>query len=272
MRPYTPWKRSIQLAEQSTVAASAVAPAGELLAEQRDDRHGRRREDRRHEPQPDETASRVRDDPGEQEVERRAAALVEHRVEEARNRLPADEQRQRLVLVRRPGGQLHEEERADRERAGRRRRARTSAGAALRRGPAPTAPARFLGDDCRIRGHSPHDRNIIHAGLAPDPLLALPDADVRLSLPERARVRGRPSHGRSAARTLRGLRGRPARARLPPGAGLLQGLGLLLDRLRPQEAEGRVERRRRRFEERRDSSSSKPADKPAEKSTKAADT
>ena len=60
----------------------------------------------------------VGDEPGEQEVERRAAALAEHDVEQVAERLAADEQRQRLVLVRRPAGELDEQEdaRADRDR------------------------------------------------------------------------------------------------------------------------------------------------------------
>ena len=52
----------------------------------------------------------MRDRPREQEVERGAAALLEHDLEELAERVAADEERQRLVLVRRPGEQLVEEE------------------------------------------------------------------------------------------------------------------------------------------------------------------
>ena len=55
-------------------------------------------------------AAGVGDEPGEQEVERRAAALPEHDVEQVAERLAADEQRQRLVLVRRPARELDEQE------------------------------------------------------------------------------------------------------------------------------------------------------------------
>ncbi len=52
----------------------------------------------------------MRDRPGDQEVQRRAAALLEHDLEHLVERMAADEERQRLVLVRRPGEQLVEEE------------------------------------------------------------------------------------------------------------------------------------------------------------------
>ena len=61
-------------------------------------------------------------------------------------------------------------------------------------------------------------------------------ADLRVPLPERAPVRALPAHGRSASEGVRGLRRGPAGARVPPGSGLLQGIGLLLDRLRPRRA------------------------------------
>jgi hypothetical protein len=50
-------------------------------------------------------------------VERCSAALAEDDVEEAAERLPADEERQRLVLVGRPARELEEQERADRRGA-----------------------------------------------------------------------------------------------------------------------------------------------------------
>ena len=58
----------------------------------------------------------MRDRPREQEVQRRAAALLEHDLEQLVERVAADEERQRLVLVRRPGEQLVEEERGRRQR------------------------------------------------------------------------------------------------------------------------------------------------------------
>ena len=55
--------------------------------------------------------------PREQEMERRAAPLGLHRLEQAAQRLPADEERERLVLVRRPGGEPREQEDGDGRRA-----------------------------------------------------------------------------------------------------------------------------------------------------------
>ena len=61
-------------------------------------------------PQALEAEIEVGDGPGEQEVERRAAALLEHDLEDLVERMPADEERQRLVLVRGPREQLVVEE------------------------------------------------------------------------------------------------------------------------------------------------------------------
>ena len=58
----------------------------------------------------------VGDHPGEQEVERRAAAFLEHDLEELVERMAADEERERLVLVRRPRHQLVEQEAGRRSR------------------------------------------------------------------------------------------------------------------------------------------------------------
>ncbi len=92
--------------------------AGEPAAEDRDRREARRREERGEEAHRLEPTPGVGDDPGEHEVERRAAALPEHDVEQVAERVAADEQRQRLVLVRRPAGELDEQEgaRTDRDR------------------------------------------------------------------------------------------------------------------------------------------------------------
>ena len=97
--------------------------AGEPVRDRGDQRDAPDREHGGDEPQPDEAAAGVGDDPGEQEVERRAAALVQHRREEVAEVLPADEEHERLVLVRWPRGEVDEHEhrhrrgaRADAER------------------------------------------------------------------------------------------------------------------------------------------------------------
>ena len=84
--------------------------AAEPSQQQRDDRQARDGEERRHRPQSFEPEPEVRDRPREQEVQRRAAALLEHDLEHLIERMAADEERQRLVLVGRPGEQLVEEE------------------------------------------------------------------------------------------------------------------------------------------------------------------
>src|SRR5829696_5959782 len=74
-------------------------------------------------------------------------------------------------------------------------------------------------------------------------------ADLRIPLPQRTRLRGDPEHVPRPIGDLRGLRC-ARRAGLPPGGGALQGIRLLLDRLR-QEGQGgrrqggRLIRRRR---------------------------
>jgi hypothetical protein len=87
------------------------AAAGKSLPEQRDRGQAADREQRREEAHGLETAACVRDDPGEQEVERGPATLAEHDVEQVAEGLAADEERQGLVLVRRPAGELDEEKR-----------------------------------------------------------------------------------------------------------------------------------------------------------------
>ena len=66
-------------------------------------------------PQALEAEIEVGDGPCDQEVQRRAAALLEHDLEDLVERMPPDEERQGLVLVRRPGEQLVEEEGGGRE-------------------------------------------------------------------------------------------------------------------------------------------------------------
>src|SRR5687768_16310449 len=78
-------------------------------------------------------------------------------------------------------------------------------------------------------------------------LLVSPGADLRIPLPERACVRSLPADGRPTAREVRGLRRGAGRACSLPRRGPLQGLGVLLDRLRPLAQAWRrqgVERRR----------------------------
>ena len=106
----------------SDVRRSASRASNEATI--RDARDG---EDDGDEPERGQGRRELGDGVDEQEVERRAAPLLEHDVEELADRLVADEERERLVLVRRPGVQLGEEKRGH---AGRRRpdaRARTSA-------------------------------------------------------------------------------------------------------------------------------------------------
>ena len=86
-----------------------LPPAGQPRAESGDDREAGDREGGGEDAQPLEPEPEVRDRPGEQEVERRAAALLEHDLEELVERVAADEEGQGLVLVRRPGEELVEE-------------------------------------------------------------------------------------------------------------------------------------------------------------------
>ena len=170
---------------------------------------------------------RVRDDPGEQEVQRRAAALAEHDVERAgRASWRPDEERERLVLVRRPRGQP-----ARRGRWRRRERAAGDArGEAARRELAARGDRRRCG---RSRGvgrrpalttrRYPRARTLLAFAGVPIYEYQCPNGHVfevfqRMTdpPPEVCEVCG-------AA---------PARARALPGRGPLQGLGLLLDRLR----------------------------------------
>ena len=89
---------------------------GEPVAEDRDRRDARDREEGGEQAHLVEPAARVRDDPGEQEVERCPSALGEDDVEGAAQGVAADEERQGLVLVRGPLVELDEEEDRDRAR------------------------------------------------------------------------------------------------------------------------------------------------------------
>src|SRR5262245_10059531 len=70
------------------------------------------------------------------------------------------------------------------------------------------------------------------------------DADLRVPLPERPPVRGVPADGRPAAGGVRGLQRRAAGEGAPSRPDLLQGQGLLLDRLRQGPPQTRVDGRR----------------------------
>ena len=89
----------------------ADADVGEPRPERRDERQARDREGGREEPQAAEPEAEMGDRPGEEEVERRAAAVTRDVLDDAGQRVAADEERERLVLVRRPRHQLVEEER-----------------------------------------------------------------------------------------------------------------------------------------------------------------
>jgi hypothetical protein len=94
-------------------------PAGEPPAEQRHDGDAPHREERGEEAERAQPAVGLVDEPRDQEVERGAAALAVHRREHVGQRVAADEERERLVLVRRPGGQPGEQERRHRQGASR---------------------------------------------------------------------------------------------------------------------------------------------------------
>ena len=84
--------------------------------EQRDQRNARDRKHERHDPERGQAAAGVDDGPGEQEVQRGAAALRDDDVDDVRKRRSADEHRERFVLVRRP--RMEERDERDRDRAG----------------------------------------------------------------------------------------------------------------------------------------------------------
>ena len=70
------------------------------------------------------------------------------------------------------------------------------------------------------------------------------NADLRVPLPEGTPLRALPTDGRPAAQGLRGVRREAAREGAAPRSDLLQGQGLLLDRLRAEGAEARLLGRR----------------------------
>ena len=106
--------------------------SGETPAEQRDQRQACDRERRRDEPQAAEPEAEVRDGVGEEKVERGTAAIAGDVLDDARQAVASDEERQRLVLVRRPRHQLVQQERRCRRRRPRRPRSRARAPARTR--------------------------------------------------------------------------------------------------------------------------------------------
>ena len=69
-------------------------------------------------------------------------------------------------------------------------------------------------------------------------------ADLRVPVPERPHVRALPEDVRRSRRDVRDVRRRPGREAALPGGSPLQGVGLLLDRLRLEEEQGCREGRR----------------------------
>src|SRR5581483_8837721 len=172
------------------------------------------------------------------------AAMAEDDVEHVAERAAADEERQGLVLVRRPAGQLDEQERPHGERAGR--------DAGDEKPPVELA-AGFprLGGDADGKGGlgqpvlTVRGREWLRTAL----LALIRRADLRIPLSEWSSVRGIPSHYGPGPGGLRGLRRRAGRQGAASGAGPFQGIGLLLDRLRARVAKARRRRRGRRGEE-----------------------
>ncbi len=78
---------------------------GEPRPELGDQRDACDREDEGDDAQRRQAAAELDDGPGKQEMERRAASLRNHRVQHVAERTASDEEREGLVLVRRPGAQ-----------------------------------------------------------------------------------------------------------------------------------------------------------------------
>ena len=91
----------------------AGAAPREACSERGADRDARHRKDRRDQPQRGQRRGEPGGDVDEEEMQGRAATLAEHRAEERAERLAADEQRERLVLVGWPRVQPRAEERGD---------------------------------------------------------------------------------------------------------------------------------------------------------------
>ena len=113
MRPNRPWKRNSQEPAARAIASSAVRRSARRATSNAVATRLPTAQAAENEPETGEAEAEMGDGPGDEEVERCAAAVVRHVVDDAAERVPADEERERLVLVRRPGHQLHHEERRD---------------------------------------------------------------------------------------------------------------------------------------------------------------
>ena len=156
----------------------------------------------------------MRDGLGEEEVERSPAALAGDVLDDAREAVAADEERERLVLVRRPGHQLVHEERRCRERDR-----------------ADPEPERVSRDERAEAAADDVEWGEVSAcsviGLRPSSSLvdSPPDADLRVPLPERAHLRAVPEDERRPCREVRDVWGGPVEKVLFPVAVHYKGSG-----------------------------------------------
>ena len=95
--------------------AESRCPVGEPTAEQRHEREARDGERGGDEPERAEAEPEMGDGKCEHEVEWGAASLAGHVLDDAGETVPADEERERLVLMGRPRHQLVDEERRRRQ-------------------------------------------------------------------------------------------------------------------------------------------------------------
>ena len=100
----------------------ARQPVCEPRTQKCDQRNARHREHKRDDAEPRQPAAEVHDQPRETEVERGSAAFCDDRVQHVAERAAADEERERLVLVGRPGAQKPAEDPGQRRRHRGRRR------------------------------------------------------------------------------------------------------------------------------------------------------
>ena len=225
IRPYTPWKRNSQLGATSTAATKPTRGRAESAPERGDQGQAPEREDRRDESESAQPEAEVRHTPGEQEVEGRAAAFLRDVLDDAGQRVAADEQGERLVLVRRPRHQLVEEERGG------------GSGDAGDADPQPVTATR-CGRSGGAASRPPWSTvaSIPCVIVVPPPSLVdwptMPIYEYRCPNGHTFEVFQRMS--RPAGHRVRDVRGEPRGEAPVPGRRALQGLGLLLDRLRPR--------------------------------------
>ncbi len=91
-------------------------PVREPSTEKCDQRDARDREDKRDDAEPSQTAAEMHDQPGETEVERRSPAFCDDRAQDVAERAAPDEERERFVLVGRPGAEKPAEDPGQRRR------------------------------------------------------------------------------------------------------------------------------------------------------------